>query len=115
MPATHRKHFFNENYFSNIDAEEKAYWLGFFYADGHITNNALQCYLQEDDREHLLKFLKAINANTIEVKTRKNGEYISYGINVCSKKLVTDMQQLGFTSRKTYDNTNFFYSNSRYV
>lgn len=28
----------NENYFETIDNEHKAYWLGFMFADGHISN-----------------------------------------------------------------------------
>ena len=31
----------NENYFSYIDTPEKAYWLGFIYADGFITKKKL--------------------------------------------------------------------------
>lgn len=31
-----RKYYFNNLYFDSIDSEEKAYWLGFFYADGYI-------------------------------------------------------------------------------
>lgn len=34
----YRKYFHNENYFENIDSEEKAYWLGFIFADGYILN-----------------------------------------------------------------------------
>lgn len=30
-----RKYNFNEHYFDNIDCQEKAYWLGFFAADGY--------------------------------------------------------------------------------
>lgn len=32
-----RKHHFNENYFKCIDSEDKAYWLGFLYADGNVS------------------------------------------------------------------------------
>ena len=31
-----KKYTVNENYFENIDNEEKAYWLGFLYADGYV-------------------------------------------------------------------------------
>lgn len=32
----YRKYFHKEDYFENIDSEDKAYWLGFFFADGYI-------------------------------------------------------------------------------
>ncbi len=28
----------NSNYFTNIDSSEKAYWLGFMYADGTVSS-----------------------------------------------------------------------------
>ncbi len=31
-----RKYFFNQQFFKNIDSEEKAYWLGFLMADGCV-------------------------------------------------------------------------------
>lgn len=32
------KYTFNENIFSVIDTPEKAYWAGFLYADGYLTD-----------------------------------------------------------------------------
>jgi hypothetical protein len=53
------------DYFKTIDTIEKAYWLGFLYADGYITkdNNGLQIALAIKDEEHLDKFIKIIGAN----------------------------------------------------
>ena len=34
-----RKYTINQNYFEIIDTEEKAYWLGFLYADGSVTKD----------------------------------------------------------------------------
>lgn len=33
--ARPRKHIFNERYFETIDSPEKAYFLGFLFADGY--------------------------------------------------------------------------------
>lgn len=57
---------FNECIFDSIDTEEKAYWLGFIYADGYISNpdkQGINSYhfelsLKNADKEHLRKFNK---------------------------------------------------------
>jgi len=50
------------NFFSKIDNEEKAYWLGFLYADGcvHSHNNGISLVLQKKDVEHLYKYKEAL-------------------------------------------------------
>src|SRR5690606_24292057 len=54
----------DNDFFKNIDTEEKAYWLGFLYADGYITqNNQLRINLSIEDENHLLKFYNSINSN----------------------------------------------------
>lgn len=54
---------FNENYFDVIDTEEKAYWLGFIFADGCIMSKtySFELSLGHKDSEHIQKFAKAIN------------------------------------------------------
>jgi len=57
---------FNENIFDVIDSEEKAYWLGFIYADGYIasaplnpnvrTEYSFELSLASFDFKHLQKF-----------------------------------------------------------
>ena len=32
------KRYIDIDYFKNVDTEEKAYWLGFLYADGCVQN-----------------------------------------------------------------------------
>lgn len=58
-----KKFFCDETFFSSINTEEKAYWLGFFYADGYQTkNNYFGFSLAEKDIDHLKKFNDAINS-----------------------------------------------------
>lgn len=70
---------FNENIFDVIDTEEKAYWLGFIYADGYLDssplkNNQKSYYsfgigLQIQDWEHLLKFNEFMGHEKINLYT----------------------------------------------
>lgn len=49
---------YNKHLFDTIDTEEKAYWLGFWYADGNISikRKSMEITLKADDEEHLKKF-----------------------------------------------------------
>ena len=63
---------FDENVFDEIDTEEKAYWLGFLYADGCISSrdNAIELSLKYSDFNHLYKFKKFLNcSNNITIDT----------------------------------------------
>lgn len=61
------------NIFDSIDTEEKAYWLGFLFADGAVSSSPLkdgkknyniELSLKIEDKEHLLKFYKFSKATT---------------------------------------------------
>lgn len=60
--ANGRKSEFNRDFFDIIDTEEKAYWLGFMYADGCISakDNLVALNISLKDIEHLKKFNKAL-------------------------------------------------------
>ena len=59
------KYIYDVDYFKKIDTIEKAYWLGFIYADGYVSvgkqNYEFGIELQGSDYKHLKKFNKAIN------------------------------------------------------
>lgn len=108
------KYKYNKDYFNKIDTEEKAYWLGFLYADGCINvlnkngkthSMSLEITLAETDKEHLDKFALAINTN-VPIKQRKNKiknkEYVSYRLIICSTKMCKDLCDLGCTPNKTF-------------
>ena len=112
MAGLNRKHFFNENYFEKIDTEQKAYWIGFFYADGHVNHSTLQCALQEKDAPHLQLFLNDIQANDVEIKYNKiNNTSITGRFSLCSVKIADDLRKLGFSNRKSYESTDVIFQN----
>lgn len=72
LPNYHNELKFDNTVFDVIDTEEKAYWLGFMYADGYVSKegNTVELSLKGEDREHLEKFRMFLN-NRNEVKLGK--------------------------------------------
>lgn len=104
-----RKYFYNDNYFEQIDSEEKAYWVGFLYGDGHISDNTVTIFLQSKDKAHLQKFLVAIDAQNVPINDdAKPGES---GITLCSKIFIHHLQKLGFVHNKTYEKSDVVFKN----
>lgn len=109
------KYKYNKDYFSKIDAPDKAYWLGFLYADGCINryyqNDKLKSMTLElglcyEDKNHLEKFRECLETNIpIFEKTNriKGKEYKSVRIQLNNTKMCYDLCDLGCTPRKTYD------------
>lgn len=56
--------YFDVEYFDSIDTEEKAYWLGFLFADGALSqyknSYRIELSLKLEDAAHVEKFAKAI-------------------------------------------------------
>lgn len=67
---------FDANTFDQVNTEEKAYWLGFIYADGYVSSrdNGFELSLSLKDLEHLKKFAKFLkhddNVKTDSVRCR---------------------------------------------
>lgn len=65
----------DQDYFSVIDTEEKAYWLGFIFADGWLCyeyDNRVKAKrlrfgieISSIDKQHLMLFKKAIKSNAV--------------------------------------------------
>jgi hypothetical protein len=113
VDLTNRRYVVNHNYFDIIDTEEKAYWLGFLYADGYIrerkTGCSLEMKLSVKDKDHLELFRKAIGSNhkivdgVNEVKSK--GKIISSHMSslaIYSTQLVKSIKLQGIHSRKTF-------------
>ena len=63
-----RKYDVNQNYFDIIDTQNKAYFLGFLYADGNVSkdNNNIQIALQARDLHILESFKKTFIIGILE-------------------------------------------------
>ncbi len=108
------KYYYNKDYFQKIDTAEKAYWLGFLYADGCIVrfyendklrSMSLQITLSDKDYEHLKKFQLALETNVpIKEKTSKYKDkgYSSSRITINCTKMCYDLISKGCTPQKTY-------------
>ena len=97
----------NEKFFEVIDTEEKAYWLGFLYADGSIENFGrykIDLTLSEKDKGHLDKYRNSLNL-TYPIKTASqtfNGNtYYSHRVTITNKTLVEDIIKQGCLPNKS--------------
>lgn len=98
----------NEDYFQELDSKDKAYFLGFIYADGFITKrsqgqNILGLTLAEI--EPIDKFKKYIQTDKKVGYYKKTNGYsdksYEYKLALISDKLVSDIEKLGVIERKT--------------
>lgn len=107
------KYFYDENFFETINTEEKAYWLGFIYADGYVQRNKekrvteLGIELQIGDIEHLKKFNKSIQGNLeVKIKERYDDRYCHSNthcfIRLYKSKIVDDLIKLGVVPNKSH-------------
>jgi hypothetical protein len=71
-----RKYELNNDYFDNIDTEEKAYFLGFLFADGnvHSKNNSISISLHKKDEKILKLFSSFIYKNEHCLYVRSNNQ-----------------------------------------
>lgn len=99
-PFEIRKYSLNKEYFKTIDTQEKAYILGFLYADGYNqeTKNQVRLTLQKQDKDILDKINIELNHSKPLLLLRDN--YLDLSIN--SKEISQDLSILGCTQRKSF-------------
>lgn len=88
----------DESIFEVIDTEEKAYWLGFLYADGYVNHRQVELSLKESDYEHIVKF-KSFMHSEHKISYKKSTK--SYRITICSTKIASDLARLGCVQCKS--------------
>ncbi|MFX1556059.1 MAG: LAGLIDADG family homing endonuclease [Promethearchaeota archaeon] len=94
------------NYFDRIDSKEKAYWLGFIYADGCINidkrsegTRRLMIKIKKEDDFLIKAFAKTIGFNSNSIKLNKNNGMLR--IIIGNKKLTIDLINWGVIPRKS--------------
>lgn len=109
-----RKYKVDESYFESIDDPNKAYWLGFLYADGNVRlsssytggekGGTLELTLKSEDEYHIESMLYDLRA-TYPVKRRevRIGEktYIASRTQVHSRKMANDLINQGCVPAKS--------------
>jgi hypothetical protein len=58
-----RRYRVDHGFFDRIDTEARAYWLGFFAADGCVTGNEITFCLAGKDADHLRRFAAAVGTD----------------------------------------------------
>lgn len=108
--AFYRKKYCDETFFDKIDTEEKAYWLGFVYADGCVSHRSgadvFEVKLSEVDKNHLEKLKSSLRSE------HHIGTYVSTcgynvgktycSISIVNQQLVDGLIKNGVTYRKTH-------------
>jgi len=94
-----RKHPVNDNYFSVINTEEKAYFLGFLFSDGNVSSksNAITLKLQKKDKEILVRF-----SHIILNKEKLHDSENNYVLKFSSKSVKDDLIRHGCMPNKTF-------------
>jgi hypothetical protein len=95
-----RTYFYNEHYFHEIDTKEKAYWLGYIFADGSVCVGRPWVLICVSKDEYFCSQIKvALDAGTTPIKRVTTGGYSKgkekhYKVSFMSKILSTRLKEL---------------------
>ncbi len=93
----------DQNYFKIINTAQKAYWLGFLYADGCVLKECVTLNLGALDESHVELFRKHIKREgSIKRYYLKDGTHKSSIISVSGKIFRGNLINKGCTMRKTF-------------
>lgn len=87
----------NQDYFENINSHEKAYILGFLYADGCNRKDGIT-FSQDGERIDILKNIKKELESNSPIKEVRPNHFL---FEVFSTKIVKDVERLGVIPNKS--------------
>src|SRR5574343_1528145 len=115
LSKSHQKYEINEYFFDIIDSEEKAYVLGFIYADGNLTRNQLEICIQEGDKDILEKISKLIypKGKPLGYRPSRDTKFNDitysckpqYRLTIINEKIKNSITKLGVTPNKSLNIT----------
>ena len=94
-----RKYKFDFNFFEQIDNAEKAYWLGFIFADGSLRHNTLRFGLVVEGKIHLQKLASILHYTG---PLRYYPSVGSWNLELTHPKFAKDLRDKGVVERKTW-------------
>lgn len=102
-----RQYSLDETYFDNIDTQNKAYILGFLYADGNVGKNKynIQLSLQEEDKHILEKIKQEIKSDIplyYKCNTGKQNHKNVYSLIINNKHMHQSLINVGVVPQKTF-------------
>lgn len=91
---------FDDTVFESINTVEKAYWLGFLYADGSMSknNNTIELSLKSSDIGHLIKFKYFLG---FEENKKLFQDSVRCRLQFSNKKVKQDLSILGCVPKKS--------------
>lgn len=97
----------DEFFFSKIDTEEKAYFLGFLSADGYVSADGkrLSCSVSEVDLHIIEQFRSAIKSGhkvSTKISNGFSGSKPQKVINISCKQIVSDLAKYGVVPNKSH-------------
>lgn len=98
-----------ENFFSVIDTEEKAYFLGLLITDGTVDKRAgrqgrIRLQLQAKDKNILIKFKEILQIDSNLVLDQRGNQ--CYSVEFSCEQMFQDLKKYGIVPQKTYLTTN---------
>jgi hypothetical protein len=101
----YRKYEINEQFFNEIDSEEKAYFLGLLFADGcnNETRTSVRLSLQDKDVEIINKLKILIYPNNdkpLGISKKENCNNLLY-LDICNKNISKSLAEKGMIQNKT--------------
>lgn len=93
-----RKFAVDESYFEKINTFNKAYWLGFLFADGYNNYNEITINLHSKDIGHLEKFKNTLSS---EHKIKRHSSRNIATFRITSNKMGEDLYALGCIRNKS--------------